>query len=234
VAISPFASSDNRNFHNAIALVYTILKVKSLHIMYNMHKPDSTHSKGGRMAKAGSKVLDSEGYGLIFRQTSRDTNGELLEMDAFYRPQGKLPPPHHHPAQEEHFEVLDGVFRVHLGDEIRDVHPGDTFIVPMGVTHAMHNIAAEKGHLRWQTRPALNSEGFFEAVWTMETADHPAKRGIGQLLRLAVIFEEYDNEVRLSNKVQRTVLKILAVFAKMVGINARSLLLKKNKAFSIE
>jgi quercetin dioxygenase-like cupin family protein len=97
------------------------------------------------LAKAGSKILDSEGYGLIFRQTAQDTNGKLLEMDAFYRPHGNLPPPHLHPAQEEHFEILSGTFRVHLANAVVDYKPGGSFHVPIGVTHAMHNISDKKG-----------------------------------------------------------------------------------------
>jgi quercetin dioxygenase-like cupin family protein len=181
-------------------------------------------TKGGPLAKAGSKILDSEGYGLIFRQTAQDTSGKLLEMDAFYRPHGKLPPPHFHPAQAEHFEVLSGTFRVHLADAVVDYKPGDSFQVPVGVTHAMHNISGEKGHLRWQTRPALNSEGFFQTVWSMEQAQPDGKRGFGQLLRLGVIFDEYHHEVRLANPVQRMLLKVLAVIARVRGIQARSLL----------
>jgi quercetin dioxygenase-like cupin family protein len=174
------------------------------------------------LAKAGSKILDSEGYGLIFRQTAQDTNGKLLEMDAFYRPHGNLPPPHLHPAQEEHFEILSGTFRVHLANAVVDYKPGGSFHVPIGVTHAMHNISDKKGHLRWQTRPAFNSEDFFHTVWSMEQAQPDGKRGFGQLLRLGVIFDEYHQEVRLANPVQRMVLKVLAVLARMRGIHARS------------
>jgi quercetin dioxygenase-like cupin family protein len=176
------------------------------------------------MARKGSRILDPEGFGLIFRQTAKETKGALLEMDAFYRPRGELPPAHFHPAQAEHFQVLRGTFHVQLENEDLEYHPGDTFSIPAGAAHAMHNTSDEKGHLLWQTRPALKSEGFFESVWSLEQKSPAGRRGFGQLLRLAVIFEEYDQEVRLANKVQRTALKILAIVAKLGGIKAKSLL----------
>jgi quercetin dioxygenase-like cupin family protein len=177
------------------------------------------------MAKTGRKIIDAEGFGLIFRKTAADTGGELLEMEAFYRPQSEMPPPHYHPAQEEEFEVYSGVFQVRLGDEERAYRTGERFTIPAGQAHAMCNISAEKGHLLWQTRPAYNSEGFFETLWSMER-----KRGLGQLLRLAVVFKTYEKEVRLSSPVQRVLLKVLAVFARLSGITAGSLLPRETVA----
>ena len=40
--------------------------------------------------------------------TVRSRSAEMLEMEAAYAPGGTPPPPHHHPAQDEHFEVLEG------------------------------------------------------------------------------------------------------------------------------
>jgi quercetin dioxygenase-like cupin family protein len=178
------------------------------------------------LTQSGRKVIDSEGFGLIFRKTARDTNGELLEMEAFYRPHGKMPPAHIHPEQEEYFQVMSGTFRVQLEDETREYHTGETFTVPVGARHAMHNVSAEKGQLLWQTRPALNSEGFFATLWSMEQSSPTGKRGFAQLIRLAVIFNEYKREVRLANKVQRTVLLVLSVAARIGGITASSMLPK--------
>jgi quercetin dioxygenase-like cupin family protein len=162
------------------------------------------------LVKAGSAILDSEGYGLEFRKTARETNGELLEMEAYYRPEGEMPPPHYHPNQEEYFKVVRGQFRVQLGSQIRLYDPGDEFIVTKGSSHAMQNVSKEKGHLVWKTSPALNSEDFFEKVWTLEQKKPHGKRGLDDILRLAVIFQEHRDEVRLTSKVQRILLRLIA------------------------
>lgn len=168
------------------------------------------------MAKMGQKILDAQGYGLIFCKTSQDTQGELLEMEAFYRPHGTKPPLHYHPDQEEYFRVVEGAFQVQIGKESRVFKAGDSFNVPPGVPHAMHNVSEEKGHLLWQTRPALSSEGFYEKVWGMEVSEGPQK-GIRQILRLAVVFQAYRREVRLSSSGQRLILQLLAPFGRLLG-----------------
>jgi quercetin dioxygenase-like cupin family protein len=172
------------------------------------------------VAKAGDTILDDEGYGLIFRQTARETNGELLEMEAFYRPSSELPPLHFHPRQVEHFEVRGGEFHVTRDGETRTFRAGDSFDIPAGAPHAMYNAAAEKGQLLWQTRPALNSEGFFEKSWTMQRDNPSQGRGLKDLLQLAVIFQAYAQEVRLSSASQRLVLQILAPVGRLLGYRA--------------
>src|SRR5215470_5495475 len=52
--------------------------------------------------------LDNGNIQLRFCKTSRDTNGELLEMEAIYRPTSSPPPAHFHPKQEETFTVVSG------------------------------------------------------------------------------------------------------------------------------
>lgn len=167
------------------------------------------------MVKADRSILDAEGYGLIFCKTSQDTNGELLEMEAFYRPGSEKPPLHYHPSQEENFQVLAGEFQIHLGDESQIYYKGEAFQIPKGVPHSMHNVSDEKGHLIWQTRPALNSEGFFERMWSLDHANG-TQSGIGKILRLASIFQSHRREVRLVNPAQRLLLQILAPIGRML------------------
>jgi quercetin dioxygenase-like cupin family protein len=172
------------------------------------------------LAKAGDEILDAAGYGLIFRKTARDTQGELLEMEAFYRPHGQMPPPHYHPNQDEYFQVLAGEFQVILESDTLTFSSGEAFKIPAGASHAMHNMSAEKGHLLWQTRPALDSEGFFETVWKMDRDNPTGKRGLGQILQLALVFHKHSREVRLSNNVQRFLLGVLAPLARLLGYKA--------------
>ena len=41
--------------------------------------------------------------------TIRESSPELLEVEGSWGPGGRAPPVHYHPAQDEHFEVLDGL-----------------------------------------------------------------------------------------------------------------------------
>jgi quercetin dioxygenase-like cupin family protein len=52
---------------------------------------------------------------MVFRETARDTGGELLSAELIVSPHGENPL-HVHPHQEERFKALSGT----LGVQIRD------------------------------------------------------------------------------------------------------------------
>ena len=117
------------------------------------------------MAKSGDVLTNPDGESLTFLQTASETNGELLEMEVVYMPKSEKPPEHYHPEQEERFEVLAGAFRANIGGKTHVYEIGDTFTVPPGTAHWMHNVSEEKGRMNWQTRPAMDTETFFETLW---------------------------------------------------------------------
>src|SRR4028119_1670519 len=66
--------------------------------------------------KAGDVMENPvSGQHLIIRKTAQDTGGELLEVESVYtKPTSSRPPVHHHPRQEERFEVLSGRLNVQV------------------------------------------------------------------------------------------------------------------------
>ena len=88
---------------------------------------------------------------------------EMLEVIASYGPEGHPPPPHFHPAQDEHFEVLEGVVRTIVDGEERSYEAGETFDIPAGTVHQL--AADPPARLKWEVRPALKTADFFEAVY---------------------------------------------------------------------
>jgi quercetin dioxygenase-like cupin family protein len=69
------------------------------------------------MARAGDEFIRPNGERLAFRKTSRETNGELLEMEMVYSSNSSKPPSHYHPTQEEHFEILSGTIFTEIGGQ---------------------------------------------------------------------------------------------------------------------
>ena len=60
------------------------------------------------MINTGDMVVNpSTGERLIFRQTSADTGGRLVEVEAIITPDGACAGAHVHPNQEERFQVID-------------------------------------------------------------------------------------------------------------------------------
>lgn len=54
-------------------------------------------------------------------------------------PGSNVPPPHSHTANEEIVYVLEGTLRYSVGNETRDLQPGDSMATPCGVVHGFSN-----------------------------------------------------------------------------------------------
>ncbi len=47
--------------------------------------------------------------------------------------------PHYHPQTEEIYYILEGTGSMRIGDELREVGPGDAIAIPPGATHQIEN-----------------------------------------------------------------------------------------------
>jgi mannose-6-phosphate isomerase-like protein (cupin superfamily) len=142
--------------------------------------------------------------------TVRRSDVEILEVEATWTGGGTLPPAHFHPAQDEHFEILEGQLRVLLDGEERQFGPGDVLDIPRGTVHAM-TATADGARAIWQTRPALRTEQFFAAM------DAAQSRG-GSLLDLVPVARAHAAEVRFTKPptwLQRPLFAILSLVASL-------------------
>jgi quercetin dioxygenase-like cupin family protein len=170
------------------------------------------------------EFTDQSGDRLVITKTGMETNGALLEMEATYQPHSPQPPLHYHPQQEERFEVMSGTFRVQIGQQELTFETGETFTVPPGTPHWMHNVSYEEGRLRWQVRPALKSQHFFETMWGLAADGKVTESGTPSLTQLAVILLAYRNEFRASSPpywVQLILFAVLAPIGILRGYRAR-------------
>ena len=177
------------------------------------------------MVKAGDAMENPvSGQHLVIQKTSQDTGGELLEVESVYtKPIPSRPPTHYHPRQEERFEVLAGKLDVLVDGQERTLEEGEILILPAGVPHEMWS--AEAGtRVNWQTRPALKTEAFFETVWGLAKDSKVNGKGVSNLLRVALIAREYEDEFRLASPpwaVQRVLFGLLAPVGRLLGYDAR-------------
>ncbi len=176
------------------------------------------------MAHAGDELLGPTSRRLVFRRTAADTNGELVEVDVFYKPGGNLPPVHYHPSQEERFEVVSGEMLTHVDGVERTYGAGETFVLPPDSRHSMHNAGSEEAHVIWQTRPALKTEALFETMWGLARDGKINPKGVPNLLRVAVLMREYQDEFRLAQPpfaIQKPLFGLLAPIGNLLGYRGR-------------
>jgi len=95
----------------------------------------------------------------------RESTPEVLAMEAEWQPGSTEPPPHYHPNQDEHFEVLEGELTVITGDEERRVlRAGDAIEIPRELVHRMWNTSEGVTRASWRITPALKSEAMFRTI----------------------------------------------------------------------
>ena len=146
-------------------------------------------------------------------RTAEETGGELVEVESILPPKAPEPPAHYHPAQDEHFEVLAGEVAVTLDGERRRHRAGESFSVPAGAVHEMSNDGDADARLRWETRPALRTEQFFEAVGDLWRSGKLNSEGMPNPLRMAALVNAFTDELRLGSPpwaIQRIMLPVLA------------------------
>jgi quercetin dioxygenase-like cupin family protein len=98
----------------------------------------------------------------IFRQTSRETGGETVQVETIVRPDGFVAAAHVHPYQTERFEVLNGRLGLAVGDHKLIAGPGDIATVEPGTPHRCWNAGQDQAPFLCEIRPALDFESLIE------------------------------------------------------------------------
>ncbi|HEU4574271.1 MAG TPA: cupin domain-containing protein [Chitinophagaceae bacterium] len=155
-----------------------------------------------------------------FLQTARDTNGQLLEMEARYLAHSKEPAAHYHPFQEEEFTVLSGQLSIRFNEEVIILKPGDTLQVPKNKVHSMWNDSDGETVMNWKVRPALQTEYFLETVVGLAADGKTNKAGMPGLLQVALMANQFSREFRLIKPpllIQKIIFAILSPIASLAG-----------------
>jgi hypothetical protein len=85
---------------------------------------------------------------------------------------------------------------------------------------AWRNLGEEQAHIRVEWAPALRTEILFETFFGLARDGKTNRRGLPNLLRLAVILQEYDQEIGLARPapgVQRVMFWPLALLGRRLG-----------------
>lgn len=173
------------------------------------------------MAKSGD-VLEHPvtGERVIWRKVAADTHGQLLQGDLFARPGGYVAAAHVHPNQEERFEVLSGTLKLRIEGEERLLSPGDVAVIPAGQSHVWWNAGEEDVHVLGEFRPALRTEVFFETFFGLATDGKTNRKGLPNLIHLAVLMREYEDELHLASpplRAQKALFAPLASLGRLLG-----------------
>ena len=127
----------------------------------------------------------------------RSDTPEALEVEVRYEPGGSPPPKHLHPAQEEHFQVLEGEMRTRVDGEERTLHAGDAIDIPRRAVHQIWNPGGAPTRATWITKPAGRTRQWFEAIDSLHREGRVGRNGMPSPLAFAVFLTEYDDVFQL-------------------------------------
>ena len=174
------------------------------------------------MINAGDQLVNPvTGERLIFHETSRSTNGEYVLVETIVEPGGCVAAAHVHPNQTERFEVVEG----RLGDEGR---PQEARARRRRVRHRRARHRAQvlerrrrpKSRFVCEIRPAQQFEQLIETMFSLAADGKTNRKGMPNLVRLAVIANHHFDDVRLPfppAPLQKLGLVLGAPVGRMVG-----------------
>ncbi len=131
----------------------------------------------------------------FFRQTiailsTADGTDGVVGAVEVRSPRGAVPPLHVHRREDEAFYVVEGRYRVFVGDDVVTAAPGTWVWGPRNVPHG-YQIETERGRHLSLTMPG-GFEGFFEEVAAIATPDADPRT---EMSRLGVVAERYGVEL---------------------------------------
>ena len=90
-------------------------------------------------------------------------------------PGSNVPPPHSHTHNEECVYVLEGTLRYSVGDDTRDLRPGDWMRTPRGSVHGFSNPHDERARALIVLTPDIGAQ-YFRDVANVVSAGGPPDR----------------------------------------------------------
>jgi len=150
------------------------------------------------MIHAGDSIENPvTGERLVFRKTSRETGGQAVVFETLVQPNGFVAAAHVHPSQEERFEILRGSVGFKIGRKKLVAGPGQRLSIPAGTPHKFWNAGDDEAHFVCEVRPALQFEQLIETMFSLAADGKTNRKGMPNLLRLAVIANAHFDTVRL-------------------------------------
>jgi quercetin dioxygenase-like cupin family protein len=157
--------------------------------------------------------------GSIYRITrsSRDTGGELLEMEMELPAHGWAPQPHVHPRITEEYQVIEGSLDVLVGSDWRTLKSGDAASVPPGTVHTFR-LGDSPARVRNLHRPALDFEPYIRRLCSAANQRNLADlSGVRALLYIAVLVREFPQHSRAPGRILNAAVPALAAVGRLLG-----------------
>ena len=186
------------------------------------------------MATAGQAFENPvTGERMVFVKTGYESNGTILEIEFFFRPNsGRGLAAHFHPYFDERIEVIAGTAHYELGSVELPTQAGDLLMLPRSIPH-IHpwNVGNDELHVRKTTqldKPAMDlllaSAGFFESLYALAQQGKIGEDGLPKnFLQKVVVVQALQPgtyALGLPIWIQRLLFRVLAAIGRALGYKA--------------
>ena len=129
------------------------------------------------------------------------------------------PPIHLHPAQAEHFNVLQGRLQVYKEGKWHELGPGEEMFIPAQMPHSYRSRDAQDCLFAYRLTPGGRFSEMLKSFERLQDAGKITGKGLGSVIHLAMTFRQHRTEV-VSVQPPNFVIVLVAGLGKLLGFKA--------------
>ena len=131
--------------------------------LLNAERPKKGFNVSSGKDRFDKSISLLEGDTFYTKISSKDTNGDLYTFEST-RVKNGGPSLHVHPDQDEWWYILEGEFKIKIGDDLFEAKAGDSVFGPRGVPHTFTKVGENVARMIISFQPAGKMEAFFNAI----------------------------------------------------------------------
>lgn len=144
----------------------------------------------------------------------------VLVAHLFVKPGGRVAAPHFHPTLRERFHVLAGQVGFRIGEEERQLGPGEAAEVPAGTVHDWWQVGPDEAEVVAEVDPGARFVEMVGTIFGLARDGKSDRRGLPRPLQLAVTASAYQDTMVIVSPppaLQRIVFAVLAPLGRALG-----------------
>lgn len=146
---------------------------------------------------------------------------QVLVSHLLVEPGGRVATAHLHPNLRERFHVLSGRVGFRIGDEQRELGPGEAAEVPPNTIHDWWQVGEEQASVVVEVDPGIRFVQLVGTLFGLARDGRSTKQGLPKPLQLAVTVSEFSDTIVITSPppwVQRIAFGLLAPIGRARGL----------------
>ncbi len=177
--------------------------------------------EGEAMSKAGDVYENPiTGERAVVRVGTEESGGELLVVDLYVSPAGRVAAEHVHPILNEWFTVIRGRIGFRLDGQQSVAEIDKRLHVRPGTAHDWWNAGEEEAHVVVEVSPAARFEEAISTIFGLARDGKTNSKGMPNPLQLALLAREFEDVLYFTKPpraVQKVLFAALAPVARLLG-----------------